>query len=70
MMTLDEGFQGVRIALLNPESCYQYGSISIDSMVGIEEILFPNRDTITVVNPTIDTIEAQDTKIERPEPHT
>ena len=29
-------------------------------MVGIEEILFPNRDTITVVDPTVDTIEAQD----------
>lgn len=25
-------------------------------------------DTITVVDPTIDTIEAQDAKIERPEP--
>jgi len=69
-MTLDGAFSIIRIALLNSESCYQYGSISIDSMVGIEEILFPNRDTITVVDPTIDTIEAQDTKIERPEPHT
>ena len=62
MTTLYGAFPIVRIALRNPESSYQYRSISIDSMVGIDEILFLNRDTITVVDPTVDTIEAQDVK--------
>ena len=62
MTTLDEAFYHVRIALRNPESCYQYSSISIDSMVGIDEILFLNRDTITVADPASDAIEAQDVK--------